>query len=210
MKLSPFVVGLTGGIGSGKSTAARLFVELGAGLVDTDAIAHALTGANGKAMPALIAAFGADIAAGDGSLARLEMRRRAFSDPALKKRLESILHPMIRSEAAKAIAASSQPYLLYAIPLLAESGGRALYALDRVLLIDCPETLQCERAARRGSLSREEVWSIINNQASRAERLELADDVLDNSGEESSLLTAVRALHERYLDLAREKISDGL
>ena len=205
MKHSPLVVGLTGGIGSGKSMAARFFLELGAGLVDTDVIAHALTGGNGKAMPALIAAFGAEIAADDGSLARAEMRRRVFAEPELKKRLESILHPMIRSEAEAAIAASSAPYLLYAIPLLVESGGRELYGLDRVLVVDCPETLQCERAVQRGNLSREEALRIINSQASRAERLAIADDVLDNSGEESALFLAVRALHAKYLHLATEK-----
>jgi dephospho-CoA kinase len=204
--MKSFVVGLTGGIGSGKSTVAELFVELGAELVDTDAIAHALTGAGGKAMPALIAAFGAKVAEADGSLARPVMRRMAFADPALKKRLENILHPMIRREAAEAIAVSRAPYLVYAIPLLTESGGRDVYALDRVLVVDCPETLQCERAVRRGNLTgEEEAWRIIHSQASRAERLRLADDVLDNSGERSALLSAARALHERYLRLASEK-----
>ncbi|MCL2076633.1 MAG: dephospho-CoA kinase [Betaproteobacteria bacterium] len=209
MKSSPFVVGLTGGIGSGKSTAARLFVELGAGLVDTDMIAHTLTGAGGKAMPLLITAFGAEIAADDGSLARSEMRRMALADPVLKKRLESVLHPMIHREAAKEIAASAAPYVLYAIPLLVESSGRIPYALDRVLVVDCPKETQCARVMRRGNFSREEAWSIINSQTSRAERMKLADDVLDNSGEESGLLSAVRILHERYLDLAGEKTSHG-
>ncbi|MDR1848542.1 MAG: dephospho-CoA kinase [Zoogloeaceae bacterium] len=209
MSSAPFVVGLTGGVGSGKSTAARFFVELGADLVDTDAIAHRLTGKGGAAMPALMEAFGAEIAAADGSLARPEMRRRIFADPAQKKRLESILHPMIRAEAGKAIAASAAPYLLYAIPLLVESGGRATYALNRVLLVDCPEALQCERAVGRGNLSEEEVWKIIHSQASRAERSKVADDILDNSGDEASLLQAVRILHERYLRLAGEKLRDG-
>jgi len=198
------VVGLTGGIGSGKSTAARFFVELGADLVDTDIIAHQLTGKGGAAMPALIEAFGAEIAAADGSLARSEMRRRAFTDPEQKKRLESILHPMIRAEAEKAIAASAAPYLLCAIPLLVESGGRSAYALNRVLLVDCPEALQCERVMARGNLSREEAWRIIQSQASRAERIRAADDILDNSGDESSLRESVHILHERYLHLAEE------
>lgn len=203
--MTSFVVGLTGGVGSGKSTVAQVFVGLGAGLVDTDAIAHRLTASAGEAMPRLILAFGEEIVARDGSLDRAAMRRKVFADPRARRRLEDILHPMIRAEAQAAMVASQSPYLLYAIPLLTESGGRKTYALDRILLVDCPEELQIERVTRRSGLARAEVEAIMQNQSSRAERLAIADDVLDNSGPPAALLPAIRLLHERYMGMSRER-----
>jgi len=199
-----FVVGLTGGIGSGKSTVADAFVRLGAGLVDTDRLARQLTGPGGEAMPAIVARFGTGILAADGSLDRAAMRRRVFADPEARRRLEAILHPKIQKLAEAGIAALATPYVLLAIPLLVETGGKS-HRLDRILVVDCPEALQRERVMARNGLSGEEVDAIMAAQASRAARLALADDVLDNSGRPEDLLGPVAELHRRYQLMARCK-----
>ncbi|MFN9127451.1 MAG: dephospho-CoA kinase [bacterium] len=149
-----FVVGLTGGIGSGKSTVASLFVELGAALVDTDALAHALTGPHGDAMPALIEAFGPAVAGPDGALDRARMRERVFSDPIERARLEAILHPMIRAAAQRALDSTAAPYALLAVPLLSGSGGYR-ERMDRILVVDCSRECQIARVRRRSGLSRQ-------------------------------------------------------
>lgn len=199
-----FVVGLTGGIGSGKSTVADAFVRLGAGLVDTDHLAQALTAQQGAAIPALVAQFGADILAVDGSLDRAAMRQRVFADPEARRQLEGILHPMIRTAAREAIAASQTPYVVQAIPLLVETGA-ARYALDRVLVVDCPETVQVQRVMARNGLTATEVEAIMAAQASRAARLAVADDVIDNGGSPEGLAGKVARLHQLYLELAAQK-----
>jgi dephospho-CoA kinase len=197
-----FCVGLTGGIASGKSTAAQIFGSLGAAVVDTDEISHELTAAGGAAMPAVRAQFGPDFLGADGSLDRHRMRRRVFSDPAAKKRLEAILHPMIRAEARSRVAAASAPYVMLVVPLLLETGAyRDL--VDRVLAVDSNEELQEERAARRSRLSAADVRAIMAAQLSRTERRARADDVLSNDGSIESLRRQVFDLHERYLALAR-------
>ena len=201
---SRFVVGLTGGIGSGKTTVADQFAALGATVVDTDAIAHELTGPGGAAMPAIVAEFGASLAAGDGRLDRAAMRELAFRDAGARKRLEAILHPMIRDTSAARIAAAPGAYVISAVPLLVESGnwkGR----VDRVLGIDCPEEVQIERVMRRNGLPREQVQAILAAQATRAQRLAAADDVIDNGGTPDLLPPRVAELHRRYLELARAK-----
>jgi dephospho-CoA kinase len=197
------VVGLTGGIGSGKSAATQRFQQLGAGIVDTDAIAHALTAPGGIAIPAIVDVFGADYLAPDGALDRERMRARAFSDPPARRRLEAILHPLIREEVARRVAASATPYVIVVIPLLFETGGYP-GLLQRIAVVDCSEQTQVARTMSRGKMRREEVQAIIAVQASRTARLAGADDVIDNEGDLAQLTSAVRMLHQRYLQLARQ------
>lgn len=196
-----FVVGLTGGIGSGKTTAARLFEDLGAGVVDTDAIAHELTGPGGRAIEALREAFGADFIAADGSLDRARMRELAFGDRDARKRLEAILHPMIRAETDARVRLSDRPYVLAVVPLLLETGAYREMT-NRVLVVDCLEEEQVRRAAARGGITEEAVRRIMAVQLPRPERLARADDVLANTGSMAKLRRNVALLHERYLALA--------
>lgn len=200
----PFKVGLTGGIGSGKSTVAQAFVALGAGLVDTDQIAHRLTAPDGKALPLLADAFGADILAADGSLNRAYMRQKVFADADARYRLENILHPLIRAQSFAEMEASNAPWLLIDIPLLV-AVGRESYALDRVLVVDCPESLQIERVMARSKLTAPEVAAMMTAQSSRAERLAIADDVLNNSGSRAELQPKIIALHQRYMKMAQRQ-----
>ena len=198
-----FVVGLTGGIGSGKSAAAREFERLGAALVDTDAIAHELTAPGGAALEQIKALFGAAAIGASGAMDREAMRKRVFSDPLAKRALEQLLHPMIRAEAERRIAAARSAYVIYVVPLLVESGDYRR-RVDRVLVVDAPETLQRERVASRSGLGKQEVDAIMAQQASRAARLAAADDVLDNSGTLDALRAKVAALHARYLRMAAQ------
>jgi dephospho-CoA kinase len=206
------VVGLTGGIGSGKTTVADFFAGLGAAVVDTDAIAHELTSARGAAMPAIVEAFGGAVVRGDGGLDRAAMRRLCFSDPARRERLEAILHPLIRRESvARCERADRAPYVLLVVPLLVESGAYR-DRVDRILLVDCDEALQIARVMARSALSEDEVRAIMATQASRAERLAAADDVLSNTGARDELRAAVLILHRRYVELgrrARPAAADG-
>jgi dephospho-CoA kinase len=204
-----YVVGLTGGIGSGKTTVAGLFAGLGAAVVDTDAIAHELTSARGAAMPAIIGAFGDTVLRKDGSLDRAAMRRRCFSDPAARKSLEAILHPLIRSESmARCRRADDAPYALLVVPLLVESGAYREH-VGRILVVDCDEARQIARTMARSALTEEEVRAIMAVQASRAQRLAAADDVLSNIGTRDALRTGVSALHRRYVELARNAPPPG-
>jgi dephospho-CoA kinase len=197
-----FVVGLTGGIGSGKSAAADEFARLGAAVVDTDRIAHELTRAGGAAIAGVRALFGDSAIAADGAMDRQAVRRRVFSDPASKQRLEALLHPMIRAESERQIAAATEPYVVHVVPLLVESADYRR-RVQRVLVVDCPETLQVARVRARSGLSAEEVEAIVRSQVSRAQRLAAADDVIDNSGTIAALQNQVRKLHQTYLGLAR-------
>lgn len=197
-----FVVGLTGGIGSGKSRAAEAFAALGAEVVDTDAIAHQLTAPGGGALGAIVEAFGADALGADGAMDRSRMRERVFRDPAARRRLEAILHPMIRNESQHRVAAARAPYVVLVVPLLVESPGYR-DRVARVLVVDCPEDEQVARVVARSRLAPAEVQRIIATQAPRARRLAAADDVIDNSGDMDALGTQVLALHQRYLELAR-------
>lgn len=197
-----YCIGLTGGIGSGKSSAAGLFVELGAGVVDTDQIAHELTGPGGAAMAAIRSQFGTAYIAADGGLDRAGMRRLVFSDGAAKKKLETLLHPLIRQQAMARIAAARQPYLLVVVPLLFETGAyREL--VSRVLVVDCPEEQQIARTMQRSRLTADEVRAIMAAQLPRSERLARADDVLHNDDDIDALRRQVGILHEKYLALAR-------
>lgn len=195
------LVGLTGGIGSGKSTIAARFKELGAVVVDTDEISHRLTAAGGAAMPAIAQEFGPEFLRPDGALDRAVMRRCVFSDPGARRRLERILHPLIRREAVDEVNQGSGPYAVLVVPLLLETGAyRDL--VHRVLVVDCPVDQQIERTMRRSGLARPEVEAIIGAQVTREERLERADDVVDNGGPRGAALAQVDLLHRRYLDLA--------
>jgi dephospho-CoA kinase len=197
----PFCVGVTGGIGSGKSRAAAMFGELGAGVVDTDDISHEITAAGGSAMPAIIAAFGTTAAAADGSLDRAAMRRLAFEKPDARKQLETILHPRIRERARIRVLASTTPYVLLVVPLLLETGAyRDL--IRRVLVVDCDESLQISRATQRSNLTAEAVRAIMAAQLPRQQRLAGADDVIRNDGDFEQLQAQVAALHLQYLRLA--------
>lgn len=199
----PYVVGLTGGIGSGKSAAADLFGALGAALVDTDQIAHRLTAPEGAAMADIREAFGAGVIAEDGSLNRPAMRALAFGDPAARMRLEGILHPMIRSESERLCRVATAPYVLLVVPLLVESGSYR-ERVRRLCVVDCPEEVQVARVMLRSGLEACQVRAIMAAQASRAVRLAAADDVVDNGGSLEHLREQVAALHRTYLALAAQ------
>ena len=197
-----FVVGLTGGIGSGKSAAAAEFERLGAAVVDTDAIAHELTEAGGRAIPELRRVFGPAAVDASGAMDRGRMRARVFADPATKEALEALLHPMIREESQRRIAATHAPYVIHVVPLLVESPDYRR-RVDRVLVIDAPEELQVERVRSRSGLSETEVRAVVAAQATRAQRLAAADDVLENRGTIEALREQVAALHRRYLEYSQ-------
>ncbi len=197
-----FVVGLTGGIGSGKSAAAEEFARLGAAVVDTDAIAHELTRAGGAAIAGLRRALGEEYVDAAGAMDRAKVRALVFADAAAKARLEALLHPMIRAESERRIAASAAPYVVHVVPLLVESPDYRK-RVQRVLVVDCPPRLQQERVRRRSGLADDEIERIIGAQTSRPARLAAADDVIDNSGTLDALHKQVRALHQRYLEMAR-------
>jgi dephospho-CoA kinase len=198
-----FRVGLTGGIGSGKSTVASMFGELGVLVIDADQLAHELTAPGGAAIAPIRDAFGPDSLDSQGALDRPRMRERVFADPAAKTTLESILHPMIRAETEQRAARATTPYVILMIPLLVETGAPSARC-DRVLVVDCPESMQIERVMARSGLARESVEAIMSAQVSRAERLRHADDVIDNGGSAEALRPQVQKLHVRYLAIAKE------
>ena len=191
------LIGLTGGIGSGKSTVADAFAALGAGIVDTDQIAHSLTTPNGAAMPAILAEFGPTVADATGAMDRSAMRQLVFSDPLARRRLEAILHPMIGAESTRALEAIGGPYRIVVVPLLVE-GRHWRSRVDRILVVDCPRALQIERVIQRSGLAREQIEAILDAQATREERLSQADDVIDNSGSPEALTSQINALHIAY------------
>ena len=197
----PFTVGLTGGIGSGKSAAAQVFEELGITVIDTDAVAHALTGPGGAAIEPIRAAFGAAYLTPEGALERARMRELVFANASKKRLLESILHPLIRARTSELVRAARGPYVILMIPLLVESGDYRRRC-QRILVVDCPEELQVERVMARSGLSAEQVRAIMTNQVTREARLAAADDVIDNSHDLAQLRRQVEALHARYLQLA--------
>ena len=197
-----FSIGLTGGIGCGKSTVANLFAARGATIVDTDEIAHSLTAPDGAAMPALIAEFGVRFADARGALDRARMRELVFSDGGAKRRLEAILHPRIRAATLEAAASATGDYVIFAVPLLVESGGWT-ERVNRVLVIDCLESLQVARVMQRNGLSEAQVKAIMATQATRAMRLAAADDVIDNNGDLAALAPQIAALHEVYLAFSK-------
>jgi dephospho-CoA kinase len=198
-----YCVGLTGGIGSGKSVTSGEFAELGAAVVDTDEISRALTAPGGAAISPIRQSFGAEYIAADGGLDRARMRSLVFGDADAKRKLEGILHPQIRGRLRADVAAARQPYVIAVIPLLFETGV-CLDLLQRVLVVDCEESEQVRRASARSGLSAQEVRAIMATQLPRAERLKRADDVLVNDGSIEALRSQVAGLHARYLELARK------
>ena len=202
--VSDIVIGLTGGIGSGKSTVADLFAAHGVAVVDTDLIAHDRTGPMGAAMPESLAAFGDSVRQPNGGLDRVAMRRQVFADPQVRQQLEGILHPRIRSEAERRCRLATTPYVLLVVPLLIESGAYR-DRVRRVLVVDCDEATQVARVVARSGLSPDEVRRIIATQLARAERLAAADDVIVNMAGVAALEPQVLAMHERYLRLGYDE-----
>ena len=201
------VIALTGGIGSGKSSVADILSELGAAVIDTDAIAHELTAAGQPGARRIAEAFGDEYLDTTGALDRKRMRELVFSDASAKQRLESLLHPMIRAEVKARIESVAKkprnevPYIVIVVPLLIETGAYRELA-QHVLVVDCDEQLQIARVMRRSGLTPAAVEAIMANQASREERLRHADDIVRNDGDLQTLRATVAAVHQKYLDLA--------
>ena len=192
-------IGLTGGIGSGKSTVAGLLVQHGALLVDTDAIARELTLPGGAAIESIRAAFGGSFIDASGALDRSRMRDLAFADATAKRRLEAILHPLIGAETERRFDANPQPIVVFDVPLLVESGARWRRKVDAVLVVDCPESTQIERVAQRAGWTRESAAAVVAQQATRAARRACADAVIYNEGIAlERLATEVAALWQRW------------
>lgn len=200
MSDQPFRVALTGGIASGKSTVADLFAALGVPVIDTDVIARQVVEPEQPALAQIAATFGRDVLDADGRLDRRRMRERIFTDPDAKRRLEAILHPAIRIEMERQSMAAQGPYQVLVIPLLTEGGRRD--HVDRVLLVDVPEDLQIQRLMMRDGVTHEQAQSSLNAQATRAQRLALADDVVRNTGRVDDLRARVATLDRRYRELA--------
>lgn len=198
--MTPLRIGLTGGIASGKTTAAERFSELGVPVIDADAVARTVVVPGSDGLAQVVARFGAGIQTADGHLDRRALRNLIFADPAARKDLEGILHPLIRAETERCAAMVRTPYLVMAVPLLAEGGS--LERFDRILVVDVDEEIQLNRVMARDGSSRDEARAILAAQSSRAERLKIADDVLINAGTVAGLRNAVDALHVRYLQLS--------
>lgn len=203
LKMPPYVIGLTGGIGSGKSAAADIFEKLGACVVDTDAISHELTQAGGAAIPAIRSAFGNAVIRQEGALDRAAMRTLAFADPLARAKLEAILHPLIRSTSAARVAVADGPYVILVVPLLIES-HHYRERVQRVAVVDCSEQTQIDRVVRRSGLSAEQVCAVMAAQVGRPERLAAADDVIDNEGDCAALAAQIAVLDARYRELAAQ------
>lgn len=193
-------IGLTGGIGSGKTAASREFCRLGATIVDTDLIARELVEPGQAALSEISAAFGEQLIDATGRLDRSQLRQAVFGDPGQRKKLENILHPRIRERAVSLANQAETPYCILVIPLLVESARD--YPLDRILVIDTPRDLQYQRVAARDAISTGEIDAILATQASRQERLDIADDVIVNDSDLEHLHNEIRRLHQFYLQLA--------
>lgn len=200
-----FRVGLTGGVGSGKTTVSNLLAELGATIVDTDVIAHTLTASGGAAIPAIAARFGLGVLTREGALDRPAMRSRVFSDPSARLDLEAILHPLIRDETLRQCDAATGKYVVMVVPLLLESLSDYRPLLDRIVVVDCAPEEQIARTTLRPGLDEAQARAIMAAQASRADRLAVADDVIENQADLLSLRARVEQLHGRYVTLAAEK-----
>lgn len=199
----PLLIALTGGIASGKTAVAELFAKLGVAVLDTDQIARDVVEPGTPALAQLVSDFGPDILDQAGRLDRARMRDRVFADPSQRKKLESILHPAIRQELQRRSAAADGSYQVHVIPLLVESSQRGNY--DRVLVVDCPEDEQLRRLASRDGSSPEQARSILAAQASREQRLSVADDVIVNTGTVDDLPPFVATLHRNYELLAKRR-----
>ena len=199
----PYIVALTGGIASGKSLISDEFAKLGVPVIDTDIIAHEIVAPGQPALREIADAFGPGVIDSKGGLKRTELRRLIFSDPDSRSKLESILHPRIRQIAGNAIAKVASAYCILVIPLLAEKGGYA--NVDRILVVDTEPGIQIERLMARDKNSRKQAEQALSAQASREQRLNIADDVLDNSGSPEQARQEVARLHLMYLQLAENR-----
>jgi len=195
-------IGLTGGIASGKSTVSQRFAELGIAVIDADVAARAVVEPGTPGLEQVVQRFGAGILCPNGELDRPALRELIFNDPAARRDLDAILHPLIRAHMEQQAAAAAGPYLILAIPLLVE-GGSSRERLDRILVVDVDEAVQLQRVQARDGISIAQARAILGSQASRAARLEAADDVLQNGGTVAELRQAVDRLHERYLKQAQ-------
>ena len=194
------IIGLTGGIGSGKTSAAKFFAIEGVTIIDADTIAHELTGLQGAAIPNIKEYFGSNFITEDGKLDRKKMRGRIFFDINSRKKLEEILHPLIQTEVMHRIETASSPYIIIVVPLLLETGDYC-ETVTRILVVDCNEECQISRTISRGGLNKEEVRAIMTTQKSRQERLNQADDVIVNNADISHLQRQVKIQHNKYLSL---------
>jgi dephospho-CoA kinase len=205
------LIGLTGGIGSGKTAVSDLLAQFGAGVIDTDLIAHHITAPGGCAIPPIKTYFGDEFIDSNGALDRSKMRSLVFQNLEAKKALEAITHPLIKQQTiklAKQLAEDGFPYLVFVVPLLVESEiwkGQ----IDHLVVVDCPEELQIERVMQRSNLSRAEVMAILKAQATRQERLAVADTVIENQGQLAELQKAVEQLHQKILGIKKDKLSSS-
>ncbi len=193
-------IGLTGGIGSGKTTVCRLFTDLGVPLIDADVIARQLVEPGQPGLTKLADTFGNAFLNPDGTLNRALLRQRAFSDSVTRQQLDEIMHPLVYAQITDILDTLSAVYCIIAVPLLIETKKTGF--VDRVLVVDCPFETQLERILYRDKVSREQAEAIISIQASRQQRLERADDVIDNSSAPSNLAEQVKRLHNLYLFMA--------
>ena len=196
-------IGLTGGIGCGKSSAAKYFLQLGVPVIDADNIAHALVQPGQPALAQIAHTFGTHLILKDGSLHRGLLRDTVFSNPELKQQLEAILHPLVYAEMQHQLDTLTSVYAILSIPLLLETNKQNF--VDRILIIDCSIEQQIERVACRDQLSRQQIQSIIETQVNRKQRIQAADDIIDNSGFASGLAEQIKKLHNLYLSLSIEK-----
>ena len=200
-----YTVALTGGIGSGKSTVANAFADLGINVIDADIIARQVVERGMPALQAIAEHFGSDVIAADGSLQRRILRERIFSDPDEKKWLNALLHPLIQQETQRQFQQATSPYLLWVVPLLVEN---ALYKkADRVLVVDVTPETQLRRTMQRDDVTREHVEHILAAQATREARLAVADDVIDNNGTPDAIVSDVARLHALYLQFTSQFVS---
>ena len=203
----PLTIGLTGGIGSGKSAVSDQFARLGATIVDTDVLAHQLTGPGGAAIETIRDDFGDHVLTPENSLDRIAMRSLVFSDATARKRLEAILHPLIQALAHQACIQAIGEYVILVVPLLIETNSYR-QQISRICVVDCPESLQIARVASRSALPEAQIRAIMASQCPRARRLAAADDVIDNSTTLSAMQKQVAQLHGCYIQLARTHLRD--
>lgn len=192
-----YCVGLTGGIGCGKSTVAQMFKTLGAVIIDTDEISHALTEPNALGLKQIASDFGASFVSPEGQLDRAKLRALIFSNPEQKAKLEAILHPLIETQVHKMLSDCHGKYALIVVPLLFET-GHYLPLIQRKLVVDCDERRQIARTTARSHLAESEVRTIMAHQLPRRDRLQLADDILQNDGDLATLRSTVETLHKQY------------
>jgi dephospho-CoA kinase len=197
------IVGLTGGIASGKSLVGAMFVKLGASLIDTDVVAREVVALGEPGLAAVAAEFGPRVLLPSGELNRPALRSLVFADDDKRRKLESLLHPLIRTRTRAKLAGIEAPYALVAVPLLIETSFGEL--VNRILVVDCPESAQLERLMRRDAIPRDEALAMLRAQVDRAARLRAAHDMIDNSGTPEATRRQVETLHRRYLDLAAQR-----